>query len=245
MKCSIVTVCFNSEKTIAKTIESVNVQDYPEIEHIFIDGDSCDNTLKIINQFALREKSIRSEKDQGIYDAMNKSKELLGGDVVIFLNSDDWLKDKYIVSKVMKVFKERKVDYVYGNVEMYGRDGGLRRVWCPTKECETKLNGEQIPHPGFIVKASVLNELDSYFDKNYKIAADLKQQLIIINKMKKKGEKISTTIACMSLGGASNKNIDAYLQGWKESARAYKEVFGKSGWTFTLRKVARKIRQCI
>ena len=94
MKVSIITTSFNSEKTILETIESVNNQTYSNIEHIFIDGLSTDNTLDIINENSKRSKIIISEKDNGIYDAMNKGILNSSGDIICILNSDDIYYDK-------------------------------------------------------------------------------------------------------------------------------------------------------
>ena len=105
MKVSIVTVCFNSEKTIRDTIESVLSQDYPNIEYLIIDGLSDDNTSNIINQYRGSIAKVISEPDNGIYDAMNKGIEHATGDVIGILNSDDFFENSFVVSDVMDHFK--------------------------------------------------------------------------------------------------------------------------------------------
>ena len=90
-KISIVTVCLNSENTIEKTIQSVIGQSYSNIEYIIIDGGSKDNTLNIINKYKYRVSVIISEKDMGIYDAFNKGLKIYNGDLIGFVNSDDYL----------------------------------------------------------------------------------------------------------------------------------------------------------
>ena len=90
IKFSIITVCFNSEKSILETLKSVNNQSWNNIEHIIIDGDSSDKTLEIIKTHGHRVTKLVSEKDRGIYNAMNKGLELATGDIVGFLNSDDF-----------------------------------------------------------------------------------------------------------------------------------------------------------
>ena len=89
MKVSIITVSYNSEKTIEQTIFSVNNQTYSNIEHIFIDGHSSDNTVEIIRKKSKRDNLIISEKDKGIYDGMNKGLKYSNGDLIFILNSDD------------------------------------------------------------------------------------------------------------------------------------------------------------
>src|SRR5688500_11453042 len=100
MKISIITVTHNSAATIRDTLESVGQQDYLDIEHIIVDGRSTDNTLSIINQFPYISK-ILSERDGGMYDAMNKGIALATGDIIGILNSDDVYNNNRVISKVM------------------------------------------------------------------------------------------------------------------------------------------------
>ena len=105
MKISIITVSFNSASTILETINSVNDQSYKNIEHVFIDGLSTDNTLDIIKKKSSRNPLIISEKDNGLYDAMNKGIKLATGNVIGILNSDDFFKNKLVIDKIVKEFK--------------------------------------------------------------------------------------------------------------------------------------------
>ena len=100
----------------------------------------------------------------------------------------------------------------------------------------------QIPHPALFVRRSLLNKINPPFDPSYRISADLKQQLIFINKLRSKGVYISRPLTRMSMGGASTEGFRSYVAGWKESAQAYNEVFGKGGWWFTARKVFSKLK---
>ena len=126
MKISIITVCFNAEDTISDTIQSVLSQDYEDVEYIIVDGKSTDRTLKIIQSKQKRIKLI-SEKDQGIYDAMNKGINIASGDVIGILNADDVYKNKQVLSDVMNAFKNN-VSIVYGDIEYVNND--LSRVVC-------------------------------------------------------------------------------------------------------------------
>ena len=117
MKVSIITTSFNSEKTILETIESVNNQTYSNIEHIFIDGLSTDNTLDIINENSKRSKIIISEKDNGIYDAMNKGILNSSGDIICILNSDDIYYDKNSVEILIdNLTSNNKHDIFFSNM---------------------------------------------------------------------------------------------------------------------------------
>ena len=113
MKVSIITVCYNSAKTIKRTIKSVAEQDYEEIEYIIIDGGSTDGTLDIIDRYKDKISVLVSEPDEGIYDAMNKGIARATGDIIGFMNSDDWYADGAIVA-IAEAFKKTEAEIVYG-----------------------------------------------------------------------------------------------------------------------------------
>ena len=110
MLVSIVTVCYNSEKTIRKTIESVLAQTYGQVEYIIVDGASTDNTVAVAREYEeqFRQKGytyrIVSEKDRGIYDAMNKGLALASGELIGIINSDDWYEPDAVKTAAEKVF---------------------------------------------------------------------------------------------------------------------------------------------
>ena len=104
MKVSIITCTYNSARTIADTIKSVNAQTYPNIEHIIVDGLSKDNTLEIVKQYAGERQIVKCEKDNGIYDAFNKGIRMATGDIIGVLNSDDFFTSDNIVEQVVNAF---------------------------------------------------------------------------------------------------------------------------------------------
>ena len=117
MKISIITVSYNSDRTIDTTFESVKKQTYNDIEYILIDGGSTDNTLKIEKKYNEIINVLVSEKDNGLYDAMNKGIKLANGDIVGLINSDDLFCDPDALSKVVKVFETNKnLDSVYADL---------------------------------------------------------------------------------------------------------------------------------
>ena len=241
-KISVVTVSFNSAATIKETLDSVKHQDYHYVEHIIIDGASTDNTLEIVEREKTSIHILISEPDKGIYDAMNKGFHNSSGDIVAFLNSDDVYHNKTVLSKVANAFVNEDVDYVYGNLEILDNDGRLLRNWKPGVLSSKGLDGNQLPHPAFFVKKSVLKSISPPFDSNLKISADIKQQLIIINKLKCKGYYIDEPLTIMSNGGASTNSLSSYILGWKETKDSYNEIFGNGGLNFTIRKVLSKFR---
>ena len=182
MKISIITVCYNSEKTIGKTLESIFNQSSKKIEHIIVDGMSTDSTLSIISKLPYKKKVI-SEPDNGIYDAMNKGIEIAEGDIIGFLNSDDFYANNDIISKVLKQFEnDPKIDACYSDLIYVDRfntskivryfrssefyEGLFSKGWCP-------------PHPTFFVRRSIYERLGK-FDLNYHIASDVDLSLIHI-----------------------------------------------------------------
>ena len=129
-KISIITVSYNSEKTILKTINSVKNQSYKNIEHIFIDGCSTDNTINIIKKNINKDSSILlSEKDNGIYSAMNKGIKLATGEIIFILNSDDIFYNNLVVENILNIFvNDKKLDLLYGNI-VVTKNNQIVRMW--------------------------------------------------------------------------------------------------------------------
>jgi glycosyltransferase involved in cell wall biosynthesis len=118
MKISIITVCYQASKTIRRCIESVTSQVYADIEYIIIDGQSTDGTLEILGEYSNKISHWISEPDKGIYDAMNKGIRMASGDIIGFLNADDWFADQNAVNHIAEAFKENGVKCVYADVAM-------------------------------------------------------------------------------------------------------------------------------
>lgn len=115
-KISIITVCYNSEKTIEDTIKSVVSQSYPNIEYIIIDGVSTDNTLEIVNKYQEKISKIISEKDNGLYDAINKGINIASGEIIAILNSDDLYQDNKVIEEVVELFRKDNLETCYGDL---------------------------------------------------------------------------------------------------------------------------------
>lgn len=242
MKISVVTVSFNSAKTIEDTLASVNAQVYKDVEHVIIDGGSTDDTPALIRRNGQRVTTFVSEPDKGIYDAMNKGVVAAKGDVICFLNSDDTFTDSNVLAEVADAFNDHPDStFVYGDLHMIDASGKLSRHWQTGMIDSKGLQGQQIPHPALFIKLQSLRLLAPPFDPSYAIAADLKQQLILINQMQCQGTYLPRPLVRMKLGGASTNGLMSYARGWRESRRAYNEVFGGGGTVFTMRKVFRKL----
>lgn len=177
-KISIITVCFNSEKTIEDTIKSVLYQNYSNLEYIIIDGLSKDNTMKIVNSYINEFKhrgidfKIISEKDSGIYEAMNKGISIANGEIIGIINSDDWYENN-IISEVENVFEEFNVDIVYGDLSWVLEFDGC--IYEKNRKSCSSFNevkkGMVINHPTVFVKNEIYNKIGK-FNEKYKIAAD-------------------------------------------------------------------------
>jgi glycosyltransferase involved in cell wall biosynthesis len=224
MKISIITVCFNSAKTIEDTIQSVLSQDYPNVEYIIVDGGSKDATLDIVKKYSANISHFISEPDKGIYDAMNKGIALATGDVVGILNSDDVYYDSQVLSHISKAFEVTNADAVYGDL-VYVASNNLEkvtRVWKSKPYTEGAfLKGWMPPHPTFYVKKSCYNQLGNYSLK-LKSAADYELMLRFIHKYKISLAYIPKTLVKMRVGGESNVSLKNRLRANKEDRMAWK-----------------------
>jgi len=239
---SIVTVALDSAATIGRTVESVASQAYGSIEHIIVDGGSTDDTLEVVRAASGGRCRIVSEPDAGIYDAMNKGFRLAQGEIVAFLNSDDVYADAEVARDVAAAFSDPAVDIVYGDLDMVDRHGALVRRWITGDVGARERVTEQIPHPAMFVRRAALERLPEPFDPSFRIAADLKQQLQLFNVLRVEARYLRRPLARMMVGGRSTAGLASYFAGWRESARAYDDVFGRLGWWYTMRKVASKFK---
>lgn len=221
---SIITVAFNAEKTISRTLKSVNEQSYRDFEHIIIDGASSDNTLTLLDEYKSDRQIVISEPDNGIYDAMNKGVSVAKGTYILFLNSDDQLKSPQTLESLAALSLDQ-CDVICGGIEILGEDGRVFGHW-PSDLC-LYFSGRlflQAPHPGFLVKRQVLQKTENHFDLSYRLAADLDQMLKLFNR----GFRFkfsSEVVTSMYLGGASTVSFSARLQGLRESLIIYWQYF--------------------
>lgn len=225
MKVSIVTVCYNSARTIAKTIESVLAQNYSDIEYLIIDGASKDNTIQIVNSYKDKflEKGLTykiiSEPDNGIYDAMNKGVSLASGDIIGILNSDDHYASSAIISIVADGFEVNKTDTLYGNL-LYIKNDKPYRYWKSGK-FHTFKHGWMPPHPAFFVTKSAYEKFGLY-RLDCGVNADYEFMLRLLEKNKASTVWINKTFVNMMAGGTSDNGIDSRIQGVVDNKLAWK-----------------------
>lgn len=227
MKISLITVTYNSGTTIRDTIKSVLAQTYSDIEYIIVDGLSKDNTVEIVreyeSQFGKRMRWI-SEKDKGLYDAMNKGIRMATGDVVGILNSDDFYTSNDIIERVVAGFTGN-VDAVYGDLH-YVHSNNLQhcvRYYSSRIFKPNLMKMGFIPaHPTFYCKKSCYDRF-GYYKTDYKIAADfdLLLRFIYVNRIKIKYLPID--MVTMRIGGASTNGLKSRMGGMNEHLRSLKE----------------------
>ena len=219
MKISIITVVYNNQKTIENAITSVLSQSYSNIEYIIIDGDSTDKTKDIIRKHVSKITKFVSEKDNGIYDAMNKGILLATGELIAILNSDDIYNDNDVLADVARKFIENEnLSVLYGDLVYVDPDDTniVRRKWLsrPYKSGFFE-RGNVPPHPALFVKKEVYNEC-GLFNVNYKLAADYDFMLRVFKKYNYVVEYFPRLMVRMRLGGATNKNISNIIDGNRE-----------------------------
>lgn len=221
MKISLITVCYNSSLTMVDTMESVLGQTYHNYEYIIIDGKSTDNTLNIIKSYQQKFKGklkYISEKDKGLYDAMNKGIKLATGDIIGILNSDDILYDQNVFDLINKSF-EKDTDGVYSNLVLMNND--FTKVTRNFKSKKlTKKKGFHPPHPTLYIKKDIYNKYGNY-NINYRIAADLDFMYRIINNNVNL-KYINSCFVKMRIGGLSTNGLKGYYKNFKESYEVLK-----------------------
>jgi glycosyltransferase involved in cell wall biosynthesis len=245
MNISIITVCYNSVKTIRKTIESVLNQINVEFEYIIIDGKSEDGTIEIIEEYADKNSGKifwSSEPDRGIYDAMNKGINMAAGDIISILNSDDIYASADVIYMVNKTMVEKDLDSCYGNL-VYIKNNKPYRYWRAGIQESFKF-GWMPPHPTFFVKKCIYEKYGLYrLDCGVNADYELMLRLLEIH-------TISTTwinkvLVYMTVGGVSNSGLKSRLDAFLNDNTAWKKNNLSPCFFTLLLKWARKLTQFI
>lgn len=227
MKFSIITATYNSENTIRDTIESVLSQSFCEYEYIIVDGGSKDSTLDILREYEPMfngKMQWKSERDKGIYDAMNKGFHKATGDVLMLINSDDLFARPDALELVAREFERHPdVDGVYANLYYVSQNNidNIVRVW-KTGEQKPMKRGWLPAHPTFYVKRECYEKF-GYFNLSYPLAADFELMLRFIEKHRIRLTYLPEYLVKMRLGGATSKNIQNIYKQDVETIRAFRE----------------------
>ncbi|MFM2375243.1 MAG: hypothetical protein RLZZ165_340 [Bacteroidota bacterium] len=214
MKVSIITVVYNAESTIASAVDSVVQQDYPDIEHIVIDGGSNDGTVDILKSYGTKITVLVSECDEGVYDAMNKGLARATGDVVGILNADDFYTSNDVVSAVVAELEHTGKDSVIGDL-IFVKPGKLDRVVRFYSSEGFSLRrfeyGDMPPHPTFFVKREIYQRLGN-FDTRYRITSDFDLMLRFLYKERITWTYLPKVMVTMRMGGISNQGLRSKIK---------------------------------
>lgn len=243
---SIITATFNSAKTLKDTIQSVLSQTNKDFEYLIIDGGSTDETIDIVksyeSEFSGRLKWV-SEKDEGIYDAMNKGIKMASGDVVGILNSDDYFTSDDILQTVDNAFKSHEIDAIYGDIHFI-RDGNPQkcvRYYSSRMFRSFWLRFGFMPaHPSFYCKREVFEKAGLY-SLDYKIGADYEMMVRLFKKYRIMSQYINKDFVTMRTGGASNNNVRSRITLINEDVKACKENGVYTNSLFVMLKFMYKI----
>ena len=223
MKISIITVCFNEQKNISETIESVLSQNYKDIEYILIDGGSSDGSLEIINDYSSNIDCLISEPDNGIYNAINKGLLKVTGDIVGLLHAGDLFYDNNVISNVVSCFKQGNSDLIYGHSVVYSEDRKkvIRKNVSPKFKDNLMKFGWFPSHQSIYLKSSVFDQCGDY-NEDYKIAADYEFLLRVLLVHKLQAKRLDMFLLKFHLGGVSSKNIMSVVESNYECFIAWK-----------------------
>ncbi|MBS1659728.1 MAG: glycosyltransferase [Bacteroidetes bacterium] len=246
MKISIITATYNSSATVKDTLTCIRDQQYKDIEHIIVDGASKDDTLDIVRTFPHVALCV-SEKDRGIYDAMNKGIGMATGEVIGILNSDDVYIDNAVLAEVAAAFEDPSVMTVYADLQyVYADDlNRVQRTWKSGKFKKRNFYyGWMPPHPTFFVRREVYGK-SGLFNLELRSAADYELMLRILLKLDMPAYYLPRVIVKMRAGGMSNASLSNRLRANKEDRLAWK-LNNVRPYFFTLYlKPLRKIYQFI
>jgi glycosyltransferase involved in cell wall biosynthesis len=244
LKVSIITISYNNEIDISRTIQSVISQSYNNIEYLIIDGGSKDNTLDIVSKYKANIAKIVSESDNGIYDAINKGIKLSTGDIIGLIHAGDELYQSTTVQEIVSFFNANNIDAIYGNSKIYSADGlkVVRVNRSPEYNNKLLRLGWFPSHQSLYIKRELFDRFGLY-NLKYNIAADYELLLryLLVHKIKIK--LLNEYIVKFKLGGTSTKSVANIIAQNKECIQAWSDN-GLSIPFYTIPlKLLRKINQ--
>lgn len=261
LKITLITSCFNREKTIAGAIRSVLSQDYDNIEYIIVDGKSKDSSLEVI-QDTIKDNphnfniKVISEPDHGMYEAINKGIRMATGDVIGLVHSDDFLYDNHVISRIANKFKETDADFIYCDGVFVKEDDTNKvvRRWISGRYSRCKVRFGWLPlHPTCYIKKEMMDH-EGLYDESYRIAADsdlLVRYLYYGCGYDEQGQKHNLRVSYlhrfvikMRMGGLSTDPLKR-KQMWNEDIRVYRGHGFYPASLIKLLKMSRKVPQFI
>ena len=209
LKISIITIVYNRSETVSQALESIFSQRYSNFETIVVDGGSTDGTLLVIDKYIKNINIFIAEKDDGIYDALNKGVALATGDVIGILHADDLLENNDILYKISNVFADPSIEAVYGDL-VYVKSNNINQViryWkAGIYDQSSFKRGWMPPHPTLYLRRSVYERF-GLFDIRYRISADYDAILRFLAIEKVRTAYIPEILVRMRAGGISNRSL--------------------------------------
>lgn len=242
MKISVITAVWNNRETVAEALESVLAQTHADVELVVIDGASTDGTREVLEGYRGRLAVLVSERDRGIYDALNKGIARASGDVIGFLHADDLLADSNVLARIASAFSDG-VDGVYGDLLYVRKQDPSQtvRYWRSRPFTPDLCGKGWMPaHPTLYLRRSVYQR-HGVFDTSYRIAADYDFMLRILLA----GTRVAyvpAVLVKMRVGGVSNRSLRNLLRKSREDLRALRHNRAGGLWTL-LRKNLSKLPQ--
>lgn len=214
MKVTLITVTYNSARFLQSCIHSVNSQDYHDIEYIVVDGGSTDDTVSIIERNDSRISKWISEKDNGMYDAINKGMKMATGDIIGILNSDDILASSSTISTIVAAFKEQQVDSLFGDLQYVDAEdtSKIHRFWRGCRYNRSAFRFGWMPaHPTFYIRREIVEQLGGY-ETHFFSAADFEFMTRYLFKHRVSSYYLPRLIVKMRSGGMSNGSLKRRLR---------------------------------
>jgi glycosyltransferase involved in cell wall biosynthesis len=242
MLVSVVTVVFNGAATIEDTLRSVRAQQGVDVEHVVIDGASTDDTMTVIRDSKFRPDVLVSERDQGIYDGMNKGLARSRGEYVGFLNADDFFSTQ---SALADLLVDAKADCVFGDIDLVDAENTdtVVRRWRTGSFSPVKARlGWQAPHPALYIRKSCFDRWGG-FDASMRISADYELALRFLLRHAASWSYRPTCVAKMRMGGRSTRSMGAILEGNMECWRAWRNNRLAGGFLVPFLKPIGKLTQ--
>ncbi len=236
MKISVITAVHNRRDTLAGAVRSLQAQTHDNFEHVVMDARSTDGSLELLEELADARMKLVSERDDGIYDALNKGMARATGDIIGLMHSDDFFASDTVLELVARAFKERDVDAVYGDLDYVSASDPDRvvRHWVSGEYSRSKLKrGWMPPHPALYVRREVVDQWGGY-DTTYQIAADYDAILRWFGRGQISARYVPRVFVKMRVGGESNRSIERVVRKSREDYRALRANkiggFGALAW---------------
>ena len=222
LKISVITAVRNRVGTVGEALDSVRSQSWSNVEHIVIDGDCTDGTLELLEGRRNEIAKLVSERDSGIYDALNKGIALATGDVIGLMHSDDLYADEHVLADIGTAFLNPDVDAVYGDLDYVSQDDTRRviRRWRSGEYSPDRLaQGWMPPHPTLYLRRHVIERWGG-FDDSFRIAADYDVILRYFGRGRIRPAYVPRVLVKMRLGGESNRSLGRVLRKSREDYAA-------------------------